>query len=381
MIEPFKHYAVNWVDGMKISRDHFVQQENYFIDSIRDSNSISVVPFNYGLLPISEQFPDKTIYEIHHTATNDTQLFIKKITAVTMGGYRLEISDYKTNIRNIATNTALNQEEIDGQFYILATVNPFDKIPFGEIDTEEIPPRHPHTKPNYRIELVETSILNSNYSGGNYLVLGKVGIKLGMAQIDNNFIPPCTSVQSHPKLLEYYQNYSTSMSNIRSYAFKIIQKIAHKNQNNELAHNIKTICRTIIHHEGEHYFAFKNMATHLPPIFLMNIFSKLALKLYHDTQLMPAAELEEMLNYCLEWSDVAPHTLLNLLSGVAEINYNHHDSGQVFFNIQMMLKNLEQILSKLSELDYIGQRKENIIVNEQEIKSTIDPKKGWSVLD
>lgn len=381
MIEPIKHYAVHWVDGMKISREHFVQQENYFIDSIRDTNSLSVVPFNYGLLPVSEQFSDKTIYEIHNTATNDAQLVIRKLTAVTMGGYRIEISDYKVNIRNLATNTAFNPEEIDGQFYILASVNPFDKIPFGEIDSEEIPPRHPHTKPNYRIELVETSILNSSYSGGNYLVLGKVGIQSGIAQIDHHFIPPCTSVQSHPKLLEYYQNYTTSMSNIRGYAFKIIQKIAHKNQNNQLAHNIKTLCRTIINHEGEHYFAFKNIIIHQPPIFLMDIFAKLALKLYHDTQLMASGELEEMLNYCLEWSEVAPHTLLNLLSGVAEIHYNPHDSGEVFFNIQLMLKNIEQILGKLSELDYIGQRKENIIVTEQEIKSTIDPKKGWSVLD
>lgn len=224
MIEPIRHYAVNWVDGMKISREHFVQQENHFIDTIRDANSLSVVPFNYGLLPVSEQFSDRSIYEIHNTATNDAQLIIKKLTAVTRGGYRIEISDYKVNIRNLAKNTALEKEEADGQFYILASVNPFDKIPFGDIDSEEIPPRHPHTKPNYRVELVETSILNSSYSGGDYLVLGRVSIKSGIAQIDNNFIPPCTSLQSHPKLIEYYNGYSTSMSNIRGYAFKIIQK-------------------------------------------------------------------------------------------------------------------------------------------------------------
>jgi hypothetical protein len=381
MIKPIKHYAVNWVDGMKISREHFLQQENYIIDSIRDANSLPVNPFNYGLLPVSDQYSDKNIYEIHNTATNDAQLIIKKLTAVTMAGLRIEMSEHKVNIRNLTKNTASEQEEAEGQFYILASVNPFEKIPFGEIDSEEIPPRHPFTKPNYRIELVETSILNSSYSGGNYLVLGKVAIKLGIAQIDNNFIPPCTSVQSHPKLVEYYNTYSHSMSNLRHYAFKIIQKTAHKNQNNELANNVKTVCRTVIQHMGENYFSFKNVVNNQPPIFMMNIFSKLGLQIYNDTQLMIPAELEEMLNYSLEWSEVAPHTLLNQLSNVAEINYSHHDSGEVFFNIQMMLKSLEQILGKLSELDYIGQRKENIIVNEQEVKSTNDPKKGWSVID
>ena len=180
-------------------------------------------------MPVSDQYSDKNIYEIHNTATNDAQLIIKKLTAVTMAGLRIEMSEHKVNIRNLTKNTASEQEEAEGQFYILASVNPFEKIPFGEIDSEEIPPRHPFTKPNYRIELVETSILNSSYSGGNYLVLGKVAIKSGIAQIDNNFIPPCTSVQSHPKLVEYYNTYSHSMSNLRHYAFKIIQKTAHKN--------------------------------------------------------------------------------------------------------------------------------------------------------
>lgn len=381
MIEQIKHYAVNWVDGMKISREHFIHQENHIIDSIRDSNSLPVNQFNYGLLPVSDQYSDKNIYEIQNTATNDAQLIIKKLTAVTVAGHRIEMADHKVNIRNLNRNTALEQENADGQFYILAFVNPFDKIPFGDIDSEEIPPRHPYTKPNYRIELVETSILNSSYSGGNYLVLGKVSIKSGISQIDSNFIPPCTSVESHPKLIEYHNSYSHSMSNLRHYAFKIIQKTAHKNQNNVLANNIKTLCRTIVAHMGENYFSFKNMVLHQPPIFMMNLFSKLGLQLFNDTQMMIPAELEEMLNYSLEWSEVAPHTLLNQLSIVAEINYSHHDSGDVFYNIQLMLKSLEQILGKLSELDYIGQRKENIIVNEQEVKTNIDPKKGWSVID
>lgn len=381
MIQPIKHYAVNWVDGMKISKDHLVQQEDFMIDSIRDSNSIQINSYNFGLLPINDKFGDKTIYELQSTATNDAQLIIKKCTAVTLAGYRIELFDYKVNIRNLAKNMTQDQEDVDGQFYILASVNPFDHISFGEIDADEIPPRHPFTKPNYRIELVDVSILNSSYSGGNYLVLGKVAMKSGMAQIDANFIPPCSSVDSHPKLVEYYNSYSNSLSNLRQYAFKIIQKTAHKNQNITLADNVKTLCRTIVNNIGQNYFQFKNLATEQPPIFLINIFSQLALQLYNDTQLMVQAELEEMLNYSLEWSEITPHSLLNQLTLSAEINYDHHNTGEYFFNINQMLKSLELIFGKLSELDYIGQKKENIIVNEQEVRSNNDPKIGWSVID
>ena len=381
MIQPIKHYAVNWIDGMKISKDHLVQQEDFMIDSIRDSNSIHINSYNFGLLPITERVGDKTIYELQSTATNDAQLIIKKCTAITLAGYRIELFDHKVNIRNLAKNMSQDQEVVDGQFYILASVNPFDHIPFGDIDADEIPPRHPFTKPNYRIELVDVSILNSSFSGCNYLVLGKVAMKSGMAQIDANFIPPCSSIESHPKLVEYYNNYSNSLSNLRQYAFKIIQKTAHKNQNITLAENVKTLCKTIIGNIGENYFQFKNIVTEQPPIFLINIFSKLALQLYNDTQMMVQAELEEMLNYSLEWSEVTPHSLLNQLTATAEISYDHHNTGEYFFNINQMLKSLELIFGKLSELDYIGQRRENIIVNEQEVISNNDPKKGWSVID
>ena len=381
MIEPIKHYAVNWVDGMKISREHLIQQENFIIDSIRDANSVKINKFNYGLLPFSDSYGDKRIFEIQSTATNDAQLIIKKLSAVTLAGHRIEVNDFKVNIRSLAKDLNTEDNESNGDYYILASVNPFDKISFGEINSEEIPPRHPFTRANSKIELVDTSLLLNGYSGGNYIILGKVAIKSGIAQIDEHFIPPCTSVESHPKLVEYYNQYSHSMSNLRVYAFKILQKVAHKNQNDELAHNVKTVCKTIISHISENYFEFKNMVYSQPPIYMMNVFSKLALHLYNDTQMMIPAELEEMLNYSLEWSEVAPHTLLNQLSNVAEIDYIHHDTGEIFHNTQIMLKSLEQVLGKLSELDYIGQRKENVIVNEQQVKSTNDPKKGWSVLD
>ena len=97
--------------------------------------------------------------------------------------------------------------------------------------------------------------------------------------------------------------------------------------------------------------------------------------------MIPNAELEEMLNYSLEWSEVAPHTFLGQITTVSEINYDHYNCGEYLRNIQSLLNCLETVFGKLSELDYIGQRKENIIVTEQEIIFNTDPKTGWSVLD
>ncbi len=381
MIQPVKHFAVNWVDGMKVSREHFTQQEDFMLDALRDTASLPLNAFNYGLLPAADPYDKHTLYEIRSTATNDAQLIIRKCAAITMAGHRVEIADYEKNLREISARQQADSGEADGEFYILASVNPFDKIPFGDIDSEEIPPRHPFTRSNYRIELVETAVLHSSFSGGNYLVLGKVDIRSGIARIDPHYIPPCTSVESHPRLVEYYETYSGIWSNLRQYCFRILQKAAHQNQNNTLAENVKTMCRSLVGHLSENYFRFRNMVPSQPPVYLINIYSQLALRLYNDTQMMVPAELEEMLNYSLEWSEVAPHTILKQLTSVAEIQYTHHDSGEIFSNILLLLKSLEQIMGKLSELEYIGQRKENIIVNEQAVRTGVDPRKGWSVID
>ncbi len=381
MIQPIKHFGVNWVDGMKISQEHFNSQENFLVDLIRDSSSIGINSFNYGLLPLPDSATDRTIFEIYNTSTHDVQLQIRKCSAVTMAGYRLELNDMNVSVRSLAKSLHSEDEKFEGEFYLMASVNPFDKEPFGEIDSEEIPPRHPHSKPKYHLDLVDVGMLSSNHSGGNYLVLGKVDFRGGIAQVDSDFIPPCTSVQSFPKLMDLYYSYVRSVSNLQQYAFRIIQKNSHKDQNTALAENVKYMCRTMIGTLGDNYFELKNIAVSRPPVFLVNIFSKLAIQLYSATQMMVNSELEEMLNYNLEWSEVSPHVFLNSLSAVAEVNYDHHNSGEAFAGIQKMLKNLETVFGRLSELDYIGQKKENIIVNEQEVRSNTDPKRGWSVID
>jgi hypothetical protein len=114
---------------------------------------------------------------------------------------------------------------------------------------------------------------------------------------------------------------------------------------------------------------------------MVEVFSSMALHIHNNIQILATGELEEMLNYSFEWSEIAPHTLLNQLSEVAEIHYDHNNCGEHLFYIQRLLKSLDIIFSKLSSLDYIGQQKENIIVNDTDITPKSNIKKGWSLLD
>ena len=51
MIIPKKHLSVNWTDGMKVNKEHFIDTENFIVDNLRDVASIPVNTYNFGLLP------------------------------------------------------------------------------------------------------------------------------------------------------------------------------------------------------------------------------------------------------------------------------------------------------------------------------------------
>lgn len=382
MIQPIKNFAVNWTDGMKISEKHLIAHDDFLLDTVRDSNSLRCNNFNYGLLPINlAKGADDTIFDVYNTATNDVQVVIKHCSALTAAGYRIELSDYKTNIKSLIKSVDEKKENIEEAYYILISSNPFDRVPFGNIDPEETPPRHPSTQTKHNIELLSESILKNGSTGGNYLIIGKVNIKDNIAAADQNFIPPCTSIYSHPVLISYYGSFAKSMGNLQQYALAIIQKAVKTNQNTTLATNVKSLCGILIGHFANVYFNYRNIVPQQPPIYMVEVFSSMALHAYNNTQVLATGELEEMLNYSFEWSEIAPHTLLNQLSAVAEINYDHNNCGEHLFEIQRLLMSIEIIFSKLSSLDYIGQRKENIIVNEKDITPISKVKRGWSLLD
>ena len=54
MIEKLNHFPVNWIDGMKINKNHFLEVQNFVSDSVRDSVGIHTSMINYGLLPVAE---------------------------------------------------------------------------------------------------------------------------------------------------------------------------------------------------------------------------------------------------------------------------------------------------------------------------------------
>ena len=56
MLPDLTHYPVNWVDGMKISRRHFTETDQFVTDHLRDATALLPAPrLYYGLLPVHQR--------------------------------------------------------------------------------------------------------------------------------------------------------------------------------------------------------------------------------------------------------------------------------------------------------------------------------------
>jgi len=92
MSDLLKYKQVNWIDGMKINKDHFISLENHFVARSIDWNNQLLNHNIYGLLPHranKEKFLSvKTIIDNQ----NYLNVKVESCHAITQGGYRIEIS-------------------------------------------------------------------------------------------------------------------------------------------------------------------------------------------------------------------------------------------------------------------------------------------------
>ena len=54
MIEDIKHFKTNWIDGMKISKEHFQNLQDYAENTVKDLTSIRVGKDGFGLATLTK---------------------------------------------------------------------------------------------------------------------------------------------------------------------------------------------------------------------------------------------------------------------------------------------------------------------------------------
>lgn len=371
------HHRVNWMDGMKISKDHFIAQENAMIDLMSASLSAGINPNSYGLLGASEGENALDI-SISIDAQNTIQVVLRRCSAITQGGHLIaidaETEKFLSDLENGLT-AQLETSEDHSIWDIILTVDPFNSVAIGNADPEETPPRKPNVISNYQIDIIPVKADDSKDLGLHQLVIGRVIKSDGALVVDDQYIAPCNSIQSHPDLQYTFVEVSSFLNQIETYSLHIIQKIKQKEQNNELAKMTNHLCEVALRYLNLMIPQFRYNTRFAPPVDMVSKIVSLARIIKTNFDVFAGTGKEDFLNYLTDWCDLNQGAFEKVLSETIELNYQHTDINNSLVRMSEFTKLMLTLFKKLNELEYIGQKedkglfvKEEVIEN-KEVKS------------
>ena len=365
MLPEITHYPVNWVDGMKIARRHFAEADHFTTDHLRDATALHLRPDYYGLLPTTNELGSPSFELLLSVdAQNEVQARLTQCRAVTAGGVRIEITATstplaaRTNLVQLLNTFGLAATE-GLRFSVVLTVNPFERVPTGTPSPDELPPRHPYTRPAYALSFVPTQQLSSTLGVAFALPVGELLLTDGELRPVAHFIPPSTALASHPALLQALHQLDFQLTELETDAFKIIHKVKLRtDKRSHLADLVRELAERTVFALAQQLTTLRLMAAGQPPVYLLDALLRVAKQIKTSLDSLTEAEREELLKYFEQWSETLPATLLAALQTAVTLTYNHQLVHEHLRHQQYLWQLIGTIFRQLSQLEYIGKNKE-----------------------
>lgn len=366
---------VNWTDGMKINKSHFASQDNAFSMQLVQTASGLLNEFNYGLLSAPDGSGSGLKLFLSVDNQQQVNLRVLQCKAITRGGYYFQFQEnagiYANNLGTPVPDLSVPFDQLKGKtesFFIVLSVNPFQRIPYGTVDLEEVPARLPYTIPSYHLSLVPSDIGYSNMVGLYHLPLGKIRIDEQRVLLEENYIPPCSSVSSHTELLSIHGGLEQFYSRMEAYTLQIIQKIHQKKQVNDMSGIVEKLCEALIMLIASQLSEIKMLCIHQPPVIMISKLSSMARLFKNTLDYYIGSGKEEFINYCTEWCNVSQVELETSVTNLSNHQYNHLDLNKSIDVVLQFTRTISNLFGNLSRLDYIGKKKDSgIFVKEKVI--------------
>jgi hypothetical protein len=384
------YLPVNWTDGMKINKTHFLAQDRAVLFQLAQTVSGLLNDLNYGLLP---PLSNNRGVKLFISTDNQQKVLVRlhSCRAITAGGYYVEFTSDTALKGNNLQSEVISQpvafkdlKEKSASYFVVLTVDPFKRTPYGEADPTEIPPRIPYTNPTYSLNLIAASEVTKNRLGEFQLPIGKVIIDDQKALLDESYIPPCSTVSSHPDLLEIHASLEQFFAKMENYALIVIQKIQQKKQNNEMAVIVQKLCEQVLFFTGTEVAELKSMGLIQAPVNIVSKLCSLARVFKNTLDCYLGTGKEELVNYLIEWCSFTKGELESAIILAAGHQYDHLDINSSVEKVSVFTIIISNLFHQLARLEYIGKRKEAGIFVKEEAVSTSnqasDPKKRRSFL-
>ena len=371
MREYRKHFPVNWIDGMKINKNHFIDQDNAWADTLQEMASLNLSPVRYGVLPASVARENTFNVKISLDNQDSLRVSVLSCHAVTLGGMRISIPALSVNGQPDTGNILntvfpFSSAKTEAAWWIFLFVHPFEKQPVGTPDISENPPRLPFVLPTYTLEMISESNYREFANHPYGISISKVIQNGSEVKIDEDYLPPCFSIMAHPDLLSLHGELDKYFADIELYCSKIVQKIFVKKQQNEISELVMFLCDRVMLYLGQAISTMRWKMIYEPPMEMFMGIAMLARILKNTIDLRIGSGKDELMNYLGEWCELKQGELETMLSKMANAGFNNNDINKSIHQVVVFVKITSRLFETLSKLEFIGKKKESGIFVKEE---------------
>lgn len=380
MRDRLKHYFVNWVDGMKINKTHFVEQNHAIQDALHDAASLHLNPHRYGVLPPSVAGENTFGVKVSLDNQNTLRVVVEACQAVTPGGVRISLPAFSSPVATEAdvmpaTILPFTAAGTDLEWWIVLIVHPYNTQAAGAPDLTENPPRFPYVVPSYTIEVVP----QAQYAQFRYypyaLTVGKIFVYNNEVSLVDFYIPPCYAVAAHPELISLLGEFDVFLASLERNCTQIVQKIFKKSQQNEVSELVMFLCDRVMLYLAQALTAVRWTLLHESPAALFFTMASLARVIKNTIDLRIGSGKDELMNYLSEWCDLKQGELESMLASIANMSYEHTDVNKNISESAVFVKVISRLFGTLSKLEFIGKRKSAGFVVKEELFADEAPRK------
>lgn len=380
--------AVNWVDGMKISRQHFIETDHYHTDQVRRAGAALLTPLNFGLL-LPKDGNDPLEIQVLGDAGNQIRVKVNRCQAITPDGSLLDVEEtddlrLDTSLAGILEQYRLPMTQ-NVEIYMVLSVGMFERQPAGTPSESEIPVRHPYTMALSRVSLVPSELINIEQWGGPGLIIGKLAYSNSELRVLHDFVPASRAVRSHKNLREWHSRWTGYLNDIEMYSFRILQKIKTKSQKSTLSDSVQLMVEGLVGTMTIVNVSFQRLVPFEPPVQMVTLMIQAAQAIRVALECLTDREKEELLAYLGEWADDTPGSIEKQLLAVVQVPFNQNDILPSLRVIDGFYSMWTALFLKLSQLEFIGKRKgQQVFIIESPVhEPPVQPEKAksrWSPL-
>ncbi len=369
MIEDIKNFKINWIDGMKISKEHFQNLQNFADNSVKDAVSTTMGRHGYGLLTSHISDNNEYAVAVNIDIHKSLKISIKKLRAITPNGSRIEITQKTPPVKDgVIVGEFADKKMKEG--YVLINIDTENPVPFGEQDPKEIPPRYPFLTNGHFFTFANAKELEKSGLGGNQLPIAKI-IKDGASLvIAPDYVPPCTTLGAHESLVDFYNSAENFLKTTERNAILIVQKIMTKQSENPIADAMNIVVDKVYAYLAQQITYVKWEEYHIHPRKLLEVLVSFARVFKGSVDVSSPENKEQLFNYFGEWTDLKGGDYEKIFTDIININYNHTDVGQNLITVSAFMNTIDRLFTVLTQVDYIGKRRDmGIFVNENIVKN------------